>query len=245
MADPRGRARALPAALAERLQRPPLPARTAARRRLHAGGRRPGAAGRARRAPVAADLTGRAVRRGGGLRRLSAGDGGDRGQHAGAGPRAERAALPGHRPGTAGRRPAVPRRLSAPPRAERRAAAATRVFDFRRTGEGAHEAWTINGLPFRPGRPLAAPRLGTTEVWRLASDFHHPVHVHLAHFLVLSRGGRSAGPADAGWKDTVDVRPYEVVEVLVRFEGYRGRYMMHCHNLEHEDMAMMADFEVV
>ncbi|MFI0424734.1 multicopper oxidase family protein [Spongiactinospora sp. 9N601] len=141
--------------------------------------------------------------------------------------------------------PPVPRRLSAPPRAERRAAVATRVFDFRRTGEGAHEAWTINGLPFRPGRPLAAPRLGTTEVWRLASDFHHPVHVHLAHFLVLSRGGRPAAPADAGWKDTVDVRPYEVVEVLVRFEGYRGRYMMHCHNLEHEDMAMMADFEVV
>ncbi|MEV5744443.1 multicopper oxidase domain-containing protein [Microbispora rosea] len=43
----------------------------------------------------------------------------------------------------------------------------------------------------------------------------------------------------------MDVRPYEVVDVLVRFEGYRGRYMLHCHNLEHEDMAMMADFEVV
>jgi FtsP/CotA-like multicopper oxidase with cupredoxin domain len=35
------------------------------------------------------------------------------------------------------------------------------------------------------------------------------------------------------------------VDVLARFDGYRGRYMLHCHNLEHEDMAMMADFEVV
>ncbi|MGI5282465.1 multicopper oxidase domain-containing protein [Nonomuraea polychroma] len=29
-------------------------------------------------------------------------------------------------------------------------------------------------------------------------------------------------------------RPYEVVDVLARFHGYRGRYMLHCHNLEHE-----------
>jgi FtsP/CotA-like multicopper oxidase with cupredoxin domain len=42
----------------------------------------------------------------------------------------------------------------------------------------------------------------------------------------------------------VDVRPYEVVEVLAHFDGFRGRYMMHCHNLEHEDMAMMANFDV-
>lgn len=43
----------------------------------------------------------------------------------------------------------------------------------------------------------------------------------------------------------MDVRPYEVVEVLVRFDGYRGRYVMHCHNLEHEDMAMMANIDIV
>ncbi len=85
---------------------------------------------------------------------------------------------------------------------------------------------------------MAAPRLGTTEIWRFVSDFHHPVHVHLGRFKVLGR-------EDQGWKDTVDVRPYETVEVAVKFDGYRGRYMLHCHNLEHEDMAMMADFDVV
>ena len=41
---------------------------------------------------------------------------------------------------------------------------ATRLFDFRRTGQGPEASWTINGLPFRPGSPLARPRLGTTEV---------------------------------------------------------------------------------
>ncbi|WP_062347016.1 multicopper oxidase family protein [Herbidospora yilanensis] len=111
---------------------------------------------------------------------------------------------------------------------------ARRTFDFR-VDDG---AWTINGNPYLPGRSVAAPRLGTTEIWRFASDFHHPVHVHLGRFKVLGR-------EEQGWKDTVDVRPYETVEVAVRFDGYRGRYMMHCHNLEHEDMAMMADFDVV
>lgn len=83
------------------------------------------------------------------------------------------------------------------------------------------------------------------RVWTLTSDFHHPVHVHLGHFQVFRRNGRPPRPIDAGWKDTVDVRPYEVVEVLVRFDGYRGRYVMHCHNLEHEDMAMMANIDIV
>lgn len=50
---------------------------------------------------------------------------------------------------------------------------------------------------------------------------------------------------DHGWKDTVDVRPYEAVRVRVRFEKYAGRFLIHCHNLEHEDMAMMAGFETV
>ena len=49
---------------------------------------------------------------------------------------------------------------------------------------------------------------------------------------------------DAGWKDTVDVRPAEHVDVLVRFPDLPGRYVMHCHNLEHEDMMMMSAFEV-
>jgi FtsP/CotA-like multicopper oxidase with cupredoxin domain len=113
------------------------------------------------------------------------------------------------------------------------------VFDQRRGG------WAVNGQTFDPQRVDAQPQLGATEIWRLDSDAHHPIHLHLAHFQVLSRGGQAPGPADSGWKDTVDIRTGEQTEIIARFTGYRGRYVVHCHNLEHEDMAMMANFQVV
>jgi FtsP/CotA-like multicopper oxidase with cupredoxin domain len=139
----------------------------------------------------------------------------------------------------------VPASLAVVPTLARADAVAQRRFDFRLSGPGEHgRQWMINGQPFDPDVALASPALGTTELWTITSDFHHPVHVHLGHFQVLSRNGRGPAPADAGWKDTVDVRPYEVVQLLVRFAGFRGRYVMHCHNLEHEDMAMMANIDV-
>ena len=105
--------------------------------------------------------------------------------------------------------------------------------------------WAINGEVFDPSRISARPKLGATEIWEYATDLHHPVHLHLVHFKVLSRDGRRPLPKDAGWKDTVDVPPGQVVRVISRFDGYRGKYVFHCHNLEHEDMMMMANFGVV
>ncbi|MBD0674337.1 multicopper oxidase family protein [Streptomyces sp. CBMA156] len=135
----------------------------------------------------------------------------------------------------------VPDRLSTIEALDASAAVATRDFTFRRSrGSG----WTINGRPYEPGESIATPALGTVERWRFSTDLHHPVHVHLDHFQVIGRNGADPGPYDAGWKDTVDLRPAEAVEVLVRFTDYAGVYMLHCHNLEHEDMAMMADFTV-
>jgi FtsP/CotA-like multicopper oxidase with cupredoxin domain len=120
-----------------------------------------------------------------------------------------------------------------------RRAAATRTFAFR---QGRGGTWTINDLAYQPGRALARPKLGTVEIWRFVTDFHHPVHLHLNHFQVLSRNGGKPGAYDAGWKDTVDVRPSEAVEIITRFTDYQGTFLLHCHNLEHEDMAMMGDF---
>ncbi|GAA1875445.1 multicopper oxidase family protein [Pseudonocardia ailaonensis] len=120
-----------------------------------------------------------------------------------------------------------------------------REFVFRRGQAGDHSGWTINDRTFDPDVSQADVPLGRTETWRFRSDVHHPVHLHLDHFQVLSRDGRGPGPFDAGWKDTVDVRPGEIVDVAVRFTGYRGRYVLHCHNLEHEDMAMMATIRTV
>ena len=97
----------------------------------------------------------------------------------------------------------------------------------------------------RRSAPTPSPphvRLGTVEIWRLIADFHHPVHIHLSPFQVLARGSDGPGPYDAGWKDTIDLRPGEQAAIPIHFDGYPGKYVFHCHNLEHEDMAMMANF---
>jgi spore coat protein A len=52
-------------------------------------------------------------------------------------------------------------------------------------------------------------------------------------------------PSEAGWKDTVRAHPGMVTRIIVRFEGYSGRYVWHCHILEHEDNEMMRPYQVV
>ncbi len=127
-----------------------------------------------------------------------------------------------------------------------RDATRTREFRFTRAADEGKTMWGINGEPFDPELMSARPGLGSTEVWHIrTAPASHPVHLHLVHFKVLSRDGKKPLPKDSGWKDTVDLNSGEVASVLVRFDGYRGRYVFHCHNLEHEDMMMMANFEVV
>ncbi|WP_109507483.1 multicopper oxidase family protein [Nocardioides speluncae] len=113
------------------------------------------------------------------------------------------------------------------------------------SSDSSGDAWTVNNKLFDPEEPQARVPLGEVEIWRFRSDMFHPVHVHLDPFQVLSRHGKELGDFDHGWKDTVDVRPGEEVEVAVRFTQHRGRYVLHCHNLEHEDRMMMAAFETV
>jgi spore coat protein A len=136
----------------------------------------------------------------------------------------------------------VPAKLSNISFPDRAQAAAIRSFDFSYDRSG--HSWTINGKPFDQGRIDARPKLDTTEIWELRTDFSHPLHLHLVHFQILDHSGRPTA-FDAGWKDTIDLGPGEVANILIPFSGYRGRYVFHCHNLEHEDMSMMANFEVV
>ena len=136
----------------------------------------------------------------------------------------------------------IPERLSSFDPIDTRDVVTTREFDFR--FDRSSHIWTINGQPFDERRIDAAPRLDSTEIWRLRSDFNHPLHLHLAHFQVLAHGG-PPGLWDAGWKDTIDMEPGQATTIAMRFSGYRGKYVFHCHNLEHEDMAMMANMEVV
>ncbi|MFD4636927.1 multicopper oxidase family protein [Lentzea sp. NPDC058436] len=138
----------------------------------------------------------------------------------------------------------LPARLSSIERLTAAQAVTTRSFAFRAGDVHGGNGWLIGERAFSSDHIAADPLLGTVEVWRLRADFHHPVHLHLNPFQVLSRGSEAPGPFDAGWKDTVDIRPAEEVAIAIRFDGYRGKYVFHCHNLEHEDMAMMANFEV-
>jgi spore coat protein A len=138
----------------------------------------------------------------------------------------------------------IPSRLSSYAAQPRPDGVVRRMWRFRRGTAGDHKGWTINGKGFDPTVMQAQVKLGQPEIWTFVTDVHHPVHVHLSPFQVLSRGSKDKpGDYDHGWKDTVDIRPAEVVEVLVNFSRHKGRYLIHCHNLEHEDMAMMAAFE--
>lgn len=136
----------------------------------------------------------------------------------------------------------VPIRLSHPPVPDPARSARTRSFVFRRSGG---HGWTINGETFSPTEALISPRAGSTEIWEFVSDFHHPIHVHLASMRVLNRGLNGPGEFDHGLKDVLDLRPAERIRVAITFGEYPGRYVLHCHNLEHEDMGMMATFRLV
>jgi spore coat protein A, manganese oxidase len=127
-----------------------------------------------------------------------------------------------------------------------------RQFVFTRGGSKDSEPhWSINGEQFDPAHAIADISLGDTEVWRFANhSFHethnvvHPVHVHLLNFQILQRNGGPALPHEMGWKDTVALNVGDEVMVGMRVEGFKGRYLFHCHNLEHEDRGMMARFDV-
>ena len=107
--------------------------------------------------------------------------------------------------------------------------------------------WQINGKRFNPDRIDARPRLNDTELWtfRNNSSSFHPMHIHLVQFQVVSRSNMQLSANDLGWKDTVRVDPASSASVAMKWDGYTGRYMFHCHNLAHEDHSMMGQVQVV
>jgi spore coat protein A, manganese oxidase len=108
--------------------------------------------------------------------------------------------------------------------------------------------------------------IGTTEIWEFLNltEDTHPIHLHLVRFQILDRRALEVSayiyqnrkveyrgstfppdPNEAGWKDTVRATPMASTRIIVKFEGYTGRYVWHCHLLEHEDNEMMRPYEVV
>jgi FtsP/CotA-like multicopper oxidase with cupredoxin domain len=119
-------------------------------------------------------------------------------------------------------------------------------------------------------RAVANPGVGDVEIWELenkSGGWFHPVHIHLIDFKILDRNGKAPFAYELGPKDVVYVGENEKVRVIMKFDDARGRsedlkirqktdpaatilparegrYMMHCHNLVHEDHDMMVQFEV-
>jgi spore coat protein A, manganese oxidase len=121
---------------------------------------------------------------------------------------------------------------------------ATRSFRFDRTGG----EWTINGQPFDPDRPIATPRVNSVEHWTLengSGGWVHPIHIHDVRTHILSRNGQPPPPWERGERDVTPLAPNETALVALKFVDFVGPYVMHCHNLAHEDMRMMARFDVV
>jgi spore coat protein A len=108
------------------------------------------------------------------------------------------------------------------------------------------------------------PRLDSTEIWSFINltDDSHPIHLHLVRFQVLDRrpfdlsvyqltgkvvftgAATELAAGELGWKDTVRVDPLTVTRIIVKFEGFAGRYVWHCHLLEHEDNEMMRPYVI-
>ncbi len=88
-------------------------------------------------------------------------------------------------------------------------------------------------------------RLNTTEIWQVENvvTMDHPFHLHGFQFQVLDRNG--VPEPFVSWKDSVNVPRHGKVRFAVRFENHPGRWMFHCHILDHEDMGMMGILELV
>lgn len=133
--------------------------------------------------------------------------------------------------------------------------------------QGMGMRWTINGRTFDM---LDVAReesvvLDEVEIWEFINQISggmgmsgmsqpHPMHIHGLQFKILERqlesdvlssyDSVSHGFVDEGWHDTVLVMPGERVKLLMRFEDFPGLYLYHCHNLEHEDMGMMRNYQI-
>jgi spore coat protein A len=110
-------------------------------------------------------------------------------------------------------------------------------------------------------------KLNSVEIWTLANltQDTHPIHLHMVRFQILDRrpfsvddylstnalplrytdSARPPGAHEMGWKDVVQCPPETVTRIIIPFQGYTGRYLWHCHILEHEANEMMRPYEVL
>jgi len=119
----------------------------------------------------------------------------------------------------------------------------------------------INGLPFDHNRVDHVVLKGSSEEWTLANDvaagnWNHPVHIHFEEGRIMSRRVRVSQnpdvfqnlpllPEELGRRDVYPLPPQNRVVLRMRFRDFVGRYLIHCHNMNHEDDFMMARWDIV
>jgi spore coat protein A, manganese oxidase len=165
-----------------------------------------------------------------------------------------------------GRSAPLPAKLRRVPRIAESSAVKTRLLTLNEYRDPQHQRMLMLLNAKRWHEPVTEkPILDSVEIWRFMNltEDSHPIHLHLVRFQILDRQLFDAdeynttgklqlvrtpmppAPNEAGWKDTVRVEPGTITRIIVRFEGYAGRYVWHCHVLEHAANEMMRPFEVV
>lgn len=144
-------------------------------------------------------------------------------------------------------------RTDQPRRLSRQDAQVIRTFEFNRSGG----AWQVNGRFFDPNRDDATVKQPNIELWRLKNGgggWWHPIHIHLIKWQLLTRNGRPPVGVEAAsglQKEVFLLQGGDEVEVMGIFTpdsrnpaNHLGRWVFHCHNVEHEDMRMMGAMQV-
>ena len=140
------------------------------------------------------------------------------------------------------------------------------IFEVERGAVGGEIEWLINGKPFDPATvatslknkagktPLAQQKKNSFNLWEIRNGgggWVHPFHLHMEEHRTVMRNGKDVtGGADPGHPDDVSredlvaLDPGESVIVYRGFRDFVGPYVAHCHNLAHEDHAMMFGWEI-
>jgi FtsP/CotA-like multicopper oxidase with cupredoxin domain len=110
--------------------------------------------------------------------------------------------------------------------------------------------FTINGKLMDPNRVDAAIEQGSAEIWTFRNEgtsWGHPIHTHFEEFQIFERNGRPIEPGslEDTRGDVVQLGPGDEVKFYGRWRDFLGRHVMHCHNVVHEDHAMMIRWDIV
>lgn len=120
----------------------------------------------------------------------------------------------------------------------------TFVFDYE------NGLWTVNGRLMDPDRIDAKIEQGSAEIWTFQNNgqqWAHPIHTHFEEFQILSVNGKPVpeGSILRSRKDVVELQPMSEVTLFGRWRDFLGKHVMHCHNVVHEDHAMMIRWDIV